>query len=443
MAALLGALTLCPSAGSAQATPQDISDEHIQVLELAGLGEHPSIGSKWAPVTIEFFFNAGNARSFGYHKTLMDLAVSHPKRLRVVYRLTDNSERSSSLAQIFAREAFVQGRFFEFLDAFYEKRRGPAANKDYPEVAKNAGVDYARVVESLESGRHDAFLMNNHYYWRRNHVPMVPGLLINGHRASRMTNPTRLESLYDEAFLESTRALESGVPIEELARYLRNINQRPDTRQGRFSGPVDLEPGELQPKSPRVIRMHELLQGKRSQGPEDAKLTMVFVCHLQSNNCRTMSRSMSWLQRSFKRELKVIVYPLFDAELPRQDKAQLMHEAATCAEEQGSFWEYYRLAFDKQRQLNFDQGFAVDLASDRNLDLDVEAFENCLDSGRHTASVQAELALVRKAGVTHVPALAVGGLLYSGRLHYDQLRALVETQLAPGLLGAGRGTLDY
>jgi protein-disulfide isomerase len=149
------------------------------------------------------------------------------------------------------------------------------------------------------------------------------------------------------------------------------------------------------------------------------------------------------LQRSYKGELKLIVHALFSPELPRQDKAQLMHEAAGCAEEQGAFWEYYRLAFEKQRQINFDTGFAVDLASSPLLDIDVDSFETCLDSGRYTAAVQDEVARVRKAGVTHVPALAVGGLLYTGRLHFDQLRALVDAELAPGLLGSGRSALGY
>jgi protein-disulfide isomerase len=440
---LLASLGMSSSTAYGEPSNTHAGKRHIHVLENAAALDHPSIGSSSAPVTFEFFFNVGNARSFGQHKVLLQLAKRHPKRLRIIYRLTDNRERSSSLAQIFGREAFEQGRFFEFLTAFYAKRRGPAANKDFPEVAKTAGVDYERVKESLENMRHDEFLNANHFYWRRMHVPSVPGLLVNGHTPARLGDIRFLEALYDQAYEESRDALASGVKHEELGSYLRNRDKRHERRPTRFTGPTDKEPGEFQPASPRPIRMHELLRGKRSQGPDDAKVTMVFICHLQSNNCRTMTRSLRMLQRSYKGELKLIVHALFSPELPRQDKAQLMHEAAGCAEEQGAFWEYYRLAFEKQRQINFDTGFAVDLASSPLLDIDVDSFETCLDSGRYTAAVQDEVARVRKAGVTHVPALAVGGLLYTGRLHFDQLRALVDAELAPGLLGSGRSALGY
>ncbi len=442
-ALLFGSLSLASGVAQGEPAAQNVEYRHVHVLETAAALPHPSLGSSSAPVTFEFFFNVGNARSFGQHKVLLKLANMHPKRLRIIYRLTDNRERSSSLAQIFGREAFEQGRFFEFLDAFYAKRRGPAANKDYAEVAKTAGIDYSQVKESLENMRHDDFLNANHFYWRRMHVPSVAGLLINGHRPARLGDIRYLEVLYDQAYEESMDALASGVKHEELATYLRNRDRHTKPSPSRFSGPTDKEPGEFQPKSPRTVNMHELLQGKRSQGPDDAKVTLVFICHLQSKNCRTMTRNLRMLQRAYKDELKLVVHALFSPDLPRQDKAQLMHESASCAEEQGAFWEYYRLAYEKQRQINFDQGFAVDLAASQLLDINVESFESCLDSGRYTAAVQEEVARVRKAGVTHVPAVAIGGLLYTGRLHFDQLRSLVDAELAPGLLGRGRSALGY
>ena len=111
-----------------------------------------------------------------------------------------------------------------------------------------------------------------------------------------------------------------------------------------------------------------------------------------------------------------------------------MYEATLCAEEQGAFWEYYHLAYDQQRRINFDQAFAVDLAASPQLQLNLESFETCLETGRYTDKAQQEVAVVRKVGVTHTPAFAIGGLLYSGRLRFDELRQLIDNELAPGLL---------
>lgn len=440
--------SLGDSRALAQALPHEpesggFEDKHVQVLEHSPTTSHPTIGSEFAPVTIEFFINLGNQRSAGNHKILLKLAKRHPKRLRIIYRLTDNRERSSHPSQVFGREAFEQGRFFEFVEAFYSRRRGPSASKDYPEVAERAGVDYARVQEARESMRHDDFLNANYFYWRRMRVPSIPGLLINGHRPASAGSPEALEALYDQAYDESMTALASGVPPRQLYRYLQRKNLRRDDRVSKISGAIDNETGEIPPRSPQLVRMNELLKGKHSQGPDDAKVTLIFICHLQSNNCRFMSRSLRMLRRSYEKDVKLIVFPFFDSELPRQDKAQLMHEAALCADEQDAFWEYHRLAYQQQRRINFDQGFAVDLASSPLLELDVERFETCLEAGRHTARVQEQVALVRKAGVTHIPALAVGGLVYMGKLHFDQLRTLVDAELAPGLLEAYSTSVDY
>ena len=445
---LLFSIVCCASLGNSRALAQSLPGEleyesvennHVHLLEHSPESQHPTIGSEAAPVTFEFFLTVGNNRSASAHRTLLKLAHRHPKRLRIIYRLTDTSERSSKLAQIFAHEAFKQGRFFDFIQAFYLKRRGPSASKDYPLVAAQAGVDYTRVQEAHESTRHDQFLRSNYFYWRRWHVPAVPGLLINGYRSSRVGKLEALEALYDQAYDESMTALASGVAPSNLQSYLRRKHLRHEDRALKVSGTIDPVPGELAPQSPLNIRMNELLKGEYSQGPEDAKVTLIFVCHLQSSNCRSMSRSLRTLRRAYDKEVKLIVHPLFDSELPHQDKAQLMHEAASCADEQGAFWEYYRLAFERQRRINFDQGFAVDLASSPLLDLDVEDFETCVESGRHAARVREQVKLVRKAGVTHVPALAVAGLLYSGWLNFDKLRVLVDKELAPGLLEAGVG----
>ena len=63
-------------------------------------------------------------------------------------------------------------------------------------------------------------------------------------------------------------------------------------------------------------------------------------------------------------------------------------EASECAADQDAFWEYHDLLFDKQAGENrgaFDKENLKQWAAD--LDLDTEAFNECLDSGKYTELV--------------------------------------------------------
>ncbi len=441
-------LVALPSARAQEAAPAEASQAvpltepatasadqgapHVHVIEGAQSSALPTIGPANAPVTIEYFLNLSNTLSGRIHRSLVELAKRHPRRLRVVYRLTETREQSTNLAQTFGQEAFEQGRFFEFLDAYYGEAQRYPQSKDYPDVAAAAGLNYQRVVDAIENMRHDDVLAANHFYWRRMRVATVPGILINGKEVPRNAGLETLESLYDAAYLEVQNMLAKGVAADQVYERLVQIEIDAEARP-RFSGVLDGEPIDDPPRVPMAVSMAPLLRGTHRKGPEDAKVPLVFICHLQSLLCRTMSRQLESILMAYPSEVRLIFHALFDDEQPGQDRARLMHEAALCADEQGAFWEYYEHAFDHQQRLNFDQSLAIELAASPALDLQMDSFESCLESGRQAERVEEELELVRKAGVAHTPALAIGGLLYSGRLHFDDIRWLVDNELRAGI----------
>ena len=76
-------------------------------------------------------------------------------------------------------------------------------------------------------------------------------------------------------------------------------------------------------------------------------------------------------------------------------------EATHCAAEQDRFWEMHRRLFENQRAL-------ADLAPHAEaVGLDVEAFTECLDSGRHAAAVRSDMAEARKAGASGTPSFVL------------------------------------
>lgn len=79
-------------------------------------------------------------------------------------------------------------------------------------------------------------------------------------------------------------------------------------------------------------------------------------------------------------------------------------EASYCAEEQGKYWQYHGLLYTSQQGI--DDGWAN---SERlkafafSLDLDMELFNSCLDSGKFSKRVQFNIDEAIKQGATATP----------------------------------------
>ncbi len=84
--------------------------------------------------------------------------------------------------------------------------------------------------------------------------------------------------------------------------------------------------------------------------------------------------------------------------------------ATYCAEDQGMYWEYHDLLYNSQESV--DSGWAN---SERlkafafSLDLDMELFESCLDSGKYSKRVQYNIQQARENGVKGTPGFFIVG----------------------------------
>ena len=107
-------------------------------------------------------------------------------------------------------------------------------------------------------------------------------------------------------------------------------------------------------------------------------------------------------------------------------------EASECALDQGRFWEYHDLLFQRQGAVNSGvfstdrlRGYGREVA-ERFPDFDVEVFELCVDSRAKRAVVQAQLAEGQALGVGATPSFLIGGQLLRGVPSLDDFRALIR-----------------
>jgi protein-disulfide isomerase len=111
-------------------------------------------------------------------------------------------------------------------------------------------------------------------------------------------------------------------------------------------------------------------------------------------------------------------------------ESQWAAEASECAAEQDAFWEYHDYLFENhggenQGAFNKDnlKRFAVEL------ELDAEAFNQCLDSGRNAQLVQTETTSGQQIGIRSTPTFLVNGQPVVGAQPYEVFEQIIEQEL--------------
>jgi protein-disulfide isomerase len=114
-----------------------------------------------------------------------------------------------------------------------------------------------------------------------------------------------------------------------------------------------------------------------------------------------------------------------DFPLPSHRLAKAAHEAARCAGDQGRYWAYHDVLFERQPSFERDDlvGYAIDLNLDR------ERFERCIDGRRFRAAVEADFAEGRELGVRSTPTFLINGKVIVGAQPIDSFRAAIDDAL--------------
>lgn len=106
-------------------------------------------------------------------------------------------------------------------------------------------------------------------------------------------------------------------------------------------------------------------------------------------------------------------------------------EAATCALEQDSFWQYHDTLFLNQRGENAGAFDDVNLSTfAAALGLDEGDFNNCLGSNRYRNEINDGIIEASDQGVQSTPTFRVNGELIEGLRSFEQFQAIIEAELS-------------
>ena len=166
-------------------------------------------------------------------------------------------------------------------------------------------------------------------------------------------------------------------------------------------------------------------------GPKDAKAVIVEFSDFQCPACKAAQPTVDKVLADFKGKVRFVYrdFPLdqgCNANLPRQlhpfaCRASL---AADCANEQGKFWEYHDLLFE--RQPAFDDASLKKYAG--QLGLNQAQFDACLDSLKYLDEIKKDIADGTALNIQGTPTFFINSRLMENRTYEDFQKAIESAQ---------------
>lgn len=144
------------------------------------------------------------------------------------------------------------------------------------------------------------------------------------------------------------------------------------------------------------------VEGYPFKGGANAKVTIVEFADYQCPHCKTATGIVAGLIKKFGDKVRVVYR---DFPVNRSGISRKIAIGAVCADQQGRFWNYHDLAFERQDTLTDDSPST--LAAD--LSLDTDQFEDCLKAPQTEAKVAKSQAEATEMGVTGTPTFFVNG----------------------------------
>jgi protein-disulfide isomerase len=275
----------------------------------------------------------------------------------------------------------------------------------------------------------------------------LPLYLLEGQRQQLLQQA--LQSLIDERLLEAeasrkgvtiTQLLEEASQSESIAR-LANLPApvKHLSPGGRQAAPDELEQARIRQALLVALRRSTNVQislprvdapvftvdtnGDRRMGPDRAPITIVEFSDFQCPYCRQGVKILKTLRQLYGDRIRIVYRDYLG---PNHPYALQAAEAARCAGEQGKFWEYHDLLFDRQSP---GTGWDFRLLA-KELGLQPSAFDSCLHSGRFREQIANDLQEGLKLGITSTPTFFINGRPLVGAQPLANFQALIDTVLA-------------
>lgn len=207
----------------------------------------------------------------------------------------------------------------------------------------------------------------------------------------------------------------SGKNVSALTANNQQVAQQPTAQQ------PTTDPTAQQPTTPSQPPKAVDEAKDHIWGPKTAKVTLIEYSDFECPYCAKHFDTMEQIKKAYPNDVRIVFrhFPL--SFHPNAEKAA---EASECAAAQGKFWEMHDKIFDANKAGAMSVSAWKQAAKD--LGLNTDKFDKCLDSGETAKIVSADQAEGSNAGVGGTPATFINGTLVEGALPFDSFKTQIE-----------------
>jgi protein-disulfide isomerase len=225
-----------------------------------------------------------------------------------------------------------------------------------------------------------------------------------------------------KAFYEANKARIGGLAEQEALQRIEPVLRQQKARQREMTFVRDLR---------KKIGVKILLEPTRAQvtavgpsrGPANAPVTLIEFSDFQCPYCERVQPALRQVFATYGDKVR-LVYRDFPLEMhPDAGRAAA---AATCAGEQGKFWEMHENIFSNQTALAAQR---LSLYAGE-IGVDSVKFEACMAEPRHAKALEASMAEAESLGVRGTPAFFINGRMLVGAQPFEAFARIIDDELA-------------
>ena len=176
----------------------------------------------------------------------------------------------------------------------------------------------------------------------------------------------------------------------------------------------------------KYIDTPKINDGDAVAGTKDAKVKVVVFSDFQCPYCKIFHKALNDAIKNYGDKV-AFDYKFLPLDIhPQADNAAL---AATCALEQGKFWEYADKLYADQTIWGATKDTAKFKEYARGLKLDSAKFNDCLDNKKYQEQIANDKKEADSFGISGTPGVFVSAEFQEGAVSYDQLKTAIDAEL--------------
>ncbi|TFH32316.1 MAG: hypothetical protein E4H00_01655, partial [Myxococcales bacterium] len=409
-------------AAAAQPTPQAAQPgqpDPKAVYKVPLKGNEPQKGPNDALVTIVEISDFECPFCGRVEPTLKEVEDKYGKDVRVVWLNNPLPfHKNAKPAANAALEAQAQ-KGNEGFWAMHEKmfaNQKALTTENLEKWAKELGLNMTKFKQALADDKYGKTIQEQQALASSLGARGTPAFFINGRNLRGAQPVAAFNAVIDEELAKAKALVAKGTPRDKVyATTIANGETGPKTA-----------PAAAAPDADKVYDI-PLPKDAPTKGAKNAKVIIQEFSDFQCPFCGRVNPTMAQLMTEYGDKVKVVWR---DYPLPFHKDA---HPAAEAAREvfgqkgDKAFWAYHDLLFQNQKALSREN---LEKYAEQVGGVDMKAFKAALDSGKHKATVDADIAAIAKAGARiGTPSFFINGKLLQGAQPYPAFKAAVDAAL--------------